>query len=310
MPLRQTLLSSLKEKARTTDFWVHVFLYACMGIAFWPITKWFMDTAQEQSRILHALIVLSMATVFLVRFGGVTIREPLTLNPSARRALLITYGLLFFSFFIGQISGFLPIKNSALLFLILNLVSIPAYCCGLASGALFVFGEGAKRVAITASGTLCAFLGLSILMEPLDWPLRNAAGQWSGWVLSWFGKSVELGMINNEGVPQLILLVNQHPFHVASECNGFGVILTSLLIAFLLALYRRLSLFDALLNIMAGVLIGFVFNTVRIVIIVLLAPSLMDHYMLMHEIVGGITYWGCLIAVWLFLQGPVREEYK
>ena len=303
MPLRQQLLTSLKEKSCTTDLWVLVFLYACMGIAFWPITQWFMGTAQEQSRIFHALIVLTMATVFLVRFGGVTIRNPLEFNQLARRTLLITYGLLFFSFAAGQF----PAESPAFL-VALNLISIPAYCCGLASGALFLFGESAKRVVITVSGTLCAFLGLSILMEPLDWPLRNAAGQWSGWVLSWFGKSVELGMINNEGVPQLILLVNQHPFHVASECNGFGVIMTSLLIAVLLALYRRLSMFDAVLNILAGVLIGFIFNTVRIVIIVMLAPSVMDHYMLMHEIVGGITYWGCLIAVWLFLQGPTKEE--
>lgn len=308
MPLRQQLLTSLKEKSRTTDFWVHVFLYACMGIAFWPITQWFMDTAQEQSRIFHALIVLTMATVFLVRFGGVTIRDPLEFNPLARRSLLITYSLLLLSFIAGQVSAMTAAAENPTLLLVLNTISIPAYCCGLASGTLFLFGEQAKRVVFTVSGTLCAFLFLSILMEPLDWPLRNAAGQWSGWVLSWFGKSVELGMINNEGVPQLILLVNQYPFHVASECNGFGVILTSLLIAFLLALYRRLSIFDALLNILTGVLIGFIFNTLRIVIIVMLAPSLMDHYMLMHEIVGGITYWGCLITVWLFLQGPTKEE--
>ncbi len=308
MPLRQQLLTSLKEKSRTTDFWVHVFLYACMGIAFWPITQWFMDTAQEQSRIFHALIVLTMATVFLVRFGGITIRDPLEFNPLARRSLLITYSLLLLSFIAGQVSAMTAAAENPTLLLVLNTISIPAYCCGLASGALFLFGEQAKRVVFTVSGTLCAFLFLSILMEPLDWPLRNAAGQWSGWVLSWFGKSVELGMINNEGVPQLILLVNQYPFHVASECNGFGVILTSLLIAFLLALYRRLSIFDALLNILTGVLIGFIFNTLRIVIIVMLAPSLMDHYMLMHEIVGGITYWGCLITVWLFLQGPTKEE--
>ena len=36
----------------------------------------------------------------------------------------------------------------------------------------------------------------------------------------------------------------------------------------------------------------------------------MEHYMLMHEIVGGITYWGCLILVWLLLNGPVATKPK
>ena len=120
-----------------------------------------------------------------------------------------------------------------------------------------------------------------------------------------------MGLMQGEqALPMLILWVNQHPFHVASECNGFGVILTSLLVAFLLGLYRRLGAMDLLLNIAVGCFIGFVFNILRIVVIVLLAPALLEHYLLMHEIVGGITFWGCLILVWLLLNGPVREEVE
>jgi exosortase/archaeosortase family protein len=150
---------------------------------------------------------------------------------------------------------------------------------------------------------------LSIFMQPLDWPLRSLAGQWSSYVLALTGQSTELGLVGQEaGPPMLILLVNEHPFHVASECNGFGVILTSLLLALLLAVYRRLRLFDIGLNLLAGVIIGFIFNILRIVIVVLLAPSLMEHYHLMHEIVGGITYWACLVLVWVTLNGPTRPE--
>ena len=94
---------------------------------------------------------------------------------------------------------------------------------------------------------------------------------------------------------------------VASECNGFGVILTSLLIASPAGPVSPAQCIYDMLNILTGVLIGFLFNTIRIVVIVLLAPSLMHHYMLMHEIIGGISYWGCLISVWLLLQGPIEE---
>ena len=50
------------------------------------------------------------------------------------------------------------------------------------------------------------------------------------------------------------------------------------------------------------------FIIIRIVIIVLLEPSMMENYHLMHEIIGGITYWACLILVWLALNGPTEPE--
>lgn len=300
MPIRQQLASSFRQKCRQSDFWLHCVLFGLLAVALWPLTLWFAQTAHDQSRILHALVVLSMASVLLVRFGGVTVQEPLELNPSAQRALIAAYGFLIINY-LGQSFG-----GSDWF----GLLIIPAYCCALAAGVRFVFGAGTRRLTRTVAGTLCVFLLLSIWMAPLDWPLRSLAGQWSGYVLGLLGQSTELSLVR-EAIgepPMLILWVNEHPFHVASECNGFGVILTSLLLALLLAIYRRLGVFDLALNLFAGLAIGFAFNILRIVIIVLLAPSLMDHYMLMHEIVGGMTYWACLVLVWVSLNGPTRPE--
>lgn len=302
MQFRRQLAISLKEKVHLTDFWLNCGVFALLGVIFFPITLWFASSAQEQSRILHALLVLGLATVMLVRFGGVDIREPLTLNQSARRALIASFVLLLAQF---TASRFGPESWRGLI----SLLVIPAYCCGLAALARFVFGEGTRPLTRTAAGTLCAFLLLSIFMQPLDWPLRGLAGSWSAAALEFLGKSVELGLVGAEGSPpKLILWVNEHPFHVASECNGFGVILTSILVALLLALYRKLGPLDTLLNLFVGLAIGIAFNILRIVIIVLLAPALMNHYMLMHEIVGSITYWGCLILLWVLLNGPTYDE--
>lgn len=273
-----------------------------MGLAFWPVTQWFTASALEQSRLLHALAVLMLATVMLVRYGGVEIRETFTLNPAARRALIAGFLLLITQFLAARLA---PANWQRPL----SLLVIPAYCCGLAAFIRFVFGEGTRRITRTSAGTFCAFLLLSIFMQPLDWPLRGLAGQWSAAALEWIGKSVELGLVGAAGdPPKLILWVEAHPFHVASECNGFGVILTSLLIGLLLALHRRLGLFDTALNLIVGLIVGFVFNILRIVIIVLLAPYMMNHYHLMHEIVGTLTYWGCLALVWVLLNGPTQQE--
>jgi len=305
MPIRHTLFQGFLQNKSSSQFWLNCFFYLCLGLTFWPTTKWFAQNAYEQTRILHALVVLLFASVLLVRFNKIQIVLPFTLNRSARNCLISAYGLLLICVLIQQFST----HYSQTLKGLLALMSIPAYCLALASVILFIFGEKTKRITITVAGTLCAFLTLSTLIGTLDWPLRVLAGKWSAQALELIGKSVQLGLHTDqtEG-PQLILLVNQHPFHVASECNGFGVILTSLLIALLLAIYRRLKWFDFLLNLIAGVVLGFAFNVARIVIIVLLAPSVPDHYHLMHEIVGTITYWGCLALVWIVLNGPIKDE--
>ncbi|MGB0343929.1 MAG: exosortase/archaeosortase family protein [Coraliomargarita sp.] len=308
MPIRRQLAASFREQSRTPEFWQHVLLYACLGLAFWPITRWFAATAQEQSRLFHALIVLGLATLFLIRFGGVTVADTLTFNRDARRSLIAAFALLLTSFLARQA---LHQSIPASLAVGLSLLQIPAYCLTIASLAFFVFGPQVRRVVLTVGGTLCAFFLLSTLMQPLDWPLRGLAGQWSQNLLELLGQDATLNLARGEqGLPVLILLVNDHPYHVASECNGFGVILTSVLLSVMLALYRRLNLFDSACNIAAGITLGFLFNTLRIIAIILLAPHMMPHYMLMHEIVGGIAYWGCIIAVWWILNGPVREENK
>lgn len=297
-------ITALRSKARTGDFWFNCLLYFCLSLALWPVTSWFAQSAHAQSRLLHALLILLAACALLVRFHGVKIENPLSLNKPARQYLWAAFGLLAISFLLRK---FWHTESSGLQ-LLLSLIPIPAYCCALASVVLFILGPSAARIARTVSGSLCAFLLLSILKQPLDWPLRSIAGQCSGFILKVLGNSVELGLHQSTDLPpKLILLVNSHPFHVASECNGFGVILTSLLIVLILSIYRKLSPLKTICYLGLGLALGFTFNTVRIVCIVLLAPSLMEHYHLMHEIIGTLTYWGCLVLVWLILKGPTSE---
>ena len=299
MPIRHQLATNFRQKFRHQDFWLHCLLLGLLVIALWPLTVWFAQTAYDQSRVLHALAVLCVASVLIVRFGGIEVNNPLEMNPSAQRALLAAYGFLIISS-LGKILA-LPEWISLLI--------IPAYCCALAAGVRFVFGEGTQRLTRTVASTLLIFLFLSIYMEPMDWPLRSLAGQWSSHILELLGQSSELGVAREGSAPpMLILLVNEHPFHVASECNGFGVILTNLLLSLLLAIHRGSSIPITSLYVLAGAIIGFVFNVIRIVIIVLLAPTLMEHYHLMHEIVGGITYWSSLVIIWILLKGPTRSE--
>lgn len=300
MAIRQQLARAVRTRSGDADFWICNFLFFALLGAFWPVTVWVAGNAADQSRLLHALIVLLMATITLVKFGNIPVEGVFSLNPPARRALILSFSLLLVQF-VGRhtlaeaYQGFV------------SLLAIPAYCGALAALVRYVLGTGTTAITRTTSVTFCGFLLLSILMAPLDWPLRGIAGQFSASTLAFLGQSVQLGMLNTPSAPpMLILLVNEHPFHVASECNGFGIILTSLLIALLLAFHRAAGPVGILINLVIGLLLGVALNTLRIVLIILLAPALMDHYMLMHEIVGGISYWGGLLLVWIVLRGPTR----
>ena len=98
MRLRHQLANSLKEKVRLPDFWLNCGVFVLLGLIFLPITLWFAASTQEQSRLLHAMLVLVMATVMLVRYGGVEIKETFNLNPSARRALITCFVILIVQF--------------------------------------------------------------------------------------------------------------------------------------------------------------------------------------------------------------------
>jgi exosortase/archaeosortase family protein len=302
MALRKQLADSFQEKYKEKDFWFSLLLFASLGLIFWPFTAWLIESAHTQGRILNAIIIQSFAILSLAYFNRLEVKDPLSLNPPASKTLTLAYLCLLTAFFLSRFSDPAPIRN-----LTLSISSIVAYCSGLTAFALFIFGDGMRRICYTACATFATFITLSMFMGTLDWPLRTFAGIWSGKFLGLLGKSVELGIAESAQVaPRLILFVDQQPFHVASECNGFGVILTSLLIGLMLALYRRTNLTQLSINMLLALLAGFAFNILRIVIIVLLAPYMMAHYDLMHEVVGVITFWTCLIWVWVLMGGPTR----
>lgn len=303
MLLRQKLISSFRTKFREKDFWFSVLLFSSLALIFWPLTQWLSQTAHDQSRILNALIILVLAVFSLVYFNRIIVKEPLTLNSHARNNLLLAYFCLLLAFLIGRFTEPSSLRNFAL-----SSCSIFAYCSALSAFILFVFGVGLRRITYTACGTFAVFIILSTFMGILDWPLRTLAAKWSSIPLQLIGKSVELGISGNPQVaPKLILFVDNYPFHVASECNGFGVILTSLLLGLMLGLYQKLNPLRLPLNLVTALIIGFCFNSLRIVLIVILAPHMMDYYDFMHEVVGAVTFWACLISVWMLHGGPTQS---
>jgi len=90
---------------------------------------------------------------------------------------------------------------------------------------------------------------------------------------------------------------------VAAECNGFGLLGTTLILTAAFILYRRVGWLDGFLLIPTGVFVAVVGNLLRILVIIGLAPHVGDRYLLMHEIVGTIVFYGALAVQWWLLVG-------
>jgi len=129
--------------------------------------------------------------------------------------------------------------------------------------------------------------------------LRQMAGVEAARFLKLLGLASQLAV--NAGPPvKLALIANGQTFIVATECNGFGLITSSLLLGTILLLYKRATWWRFPLLLPLCLVVAFVFNFLRISAIVLLAPYFPSHYTALHETAGLIALYSGLGLVWLF----------
>lgn len=263
--------------------------WAAILLLFWRSLSWLAATALVREQLAHAAIVLVFGLVFLLRDrpGG---------NP-----FVLRFGSRAMIFYAGACvcAGLAALLHQPV-FMLLGL--------GFLSGAvlLFVFGESVFRPALGFGLAFAGFTALPVFFPFADWPLRIVAGRTAGWFLAVLGRPVELGFAGEP--PRLLLVTGGRPFEVASECNGFGIIGGCVLLALLLVFSRRLRVVDKLAVLALAPLLGLLSNALRILIIVLLAPSVGDHYALMHEAVGIALFFGTLGFVWWLVAGlPERR---
>lgn len=267
------------------DRWVLLLVFGASALIFLPLSVWLFEYTMSHDQLLHAFLVLGFTGALLIIHRRLSLSPVWVFGRLSQNLLIAAYLLLFFAW----------LSNNPFAFLL-------AYCIAITAVLIFIFGESKARVVGSIMAAFTLFVGLALLLSVFDWPLRTLAGEWAAVSLPWIGLQTELGLYRGGVEPMLILIANGKPFHVAAECNGFGLLSSSLLMALILLLYRRGSwLYKAPWMVVAAVL-GLVFNYLRIVVIILFAPIVgSDHYMLMHEIVGTLATYGCLALIWFIL---------
>lgn len=266
-----------------------VLAFGLTAVLFWPVSHWVIAQTLLRSQLQNALIVLVAATALaLWRHGR---RLPLQLRWSgiAIALLVVAYGC-----------GGLALATHAAGFMFLGGV------LALAAGGLFLFGRDAWVPVVWTAIAVAAFIGVVIAFPLLDWPLRQMSGVYSAQLLNVLGLAPRLAVVGDGDVTRLLLQVGERTFEVATECNGFGNIAATTLLALMLGLPAREPWWWKVILVPAAAAVGLIFNLLRILVICLLAPVFPHHYNILHETAGVIALWSALLTVW-WLSTP-RER--
>lgn len=273
---------------RRTDWILAGGLFALTVVVFWPAVRWLATQAFAREQLKQSFVLVALAGAWIAWEKRHTLQINLRLSNLTLGWLFASYGLAASAIYFKQ----------PLLFL--------AGLVAAAGGTVnYVFGGRAFRRTLPLLSVF-AFLIVGVLLFPvLDWPLRQMAGIESARLLQWLGLAPELG-VTTAHPAQLLLRAGGKSFVVATECNGFGLITSSLLLGWIRLLYVRAAAWNFLLLLPWCVMVGFAFNFLRITAIVLLAPRVPAHYDALHEVAGLIALYSGLGLVWLLTGSRSR----
>ncbi len=186
-------------------------------------------------------------------------------------------------------------------------LALLSFCLSFAGLSSFLFGAAGIRAMVPAMAGILLLGILATVVPTLDWPLRSIAAKGSAELLDRLGMNVKVALQAGQP-PQLLLFAPGRVFVVAAECNGFGLLTSSLLAAAILGFHYRIGWLDKLLFFLLAVPWAILTNTLRIVGICLAATHLSLPYGLIHEGIGVVFYAVSLWALWSFARGLGTRE--
>lgn len=286
-----------------TDSSNRVGLLAVVGIAavlaltYGPLLVWLGKVSWQVTQLTNGAVLVLFAMLVCLRTNLQTLR----VAPQ-----ITTHGLALL--FIGVFFLWLPHHT--------NLPALPllivSFAFSLAAIIAFVFGRIGVRQFRPALGGFVVFGLLIGLFPTLDWPLRAIAAKYAAAFMQWIGLPVQLHLVLG-GPPELMLSLEGRNYIVATECNGFGLLTSSLLLATILGLYYRLTWTRKAGLLILAVPVAIGCNFLRIVSICYFAPRVPVSYHAIHEILGNIFYLLGLALIWGLARRavlPVAERLQ
>jgi exosortase/archaeosortase family protein len=284
-------MTTNKHEARRVDPWGVVLVMAIsvlVGLLYVPLLHWLGRETYHTQQLLNGAMLVVLALAICVQDATGRLRfAPQISNEGIGLILLALVCLLL-------AARWLPLL-------------LASACFAFAGVVAFLFGRTGVRPFLPAMGAFFVFGILAGSVPALDWPLRSMAARYAGGLLVALGVPVKIGLA--EGQPaQLLLSVKDHVFVVATECNGFGLLTSSLIVATTLAFEYRLPWVKKLSLWALSIPIAIVCNFVRIVSISLIAPRTTLPYGFVHETLGLIFYFLGLGLIWRIARRYQPDE--
>lgn len=274
--------------ARYPDLPYVLLLIGATAAVFWPASWWIAQQtlAHDQLRQSFLLLIFAAVVLWVDQWRALTPR----IEVSRPGLLLLT--------------GAFLLMAGGLLFPVAYL-PLAALALALAAFVHVLFGDRGLSLTWPWIAGFAGFLLFVFVFHLFDWPLRRMAGLHAAQILTLLGNEVQLGEVSQPR-GMLLLSVNKRIYEVAGECNGFGLISSSAVLALLLVVSRPLPVWWKTAAIGLAFASGFVFNLLRILGIVTFAPFFPDHYDILHEVLGLAALFGGLAFVWWLLAGKMR----
>ncbi len=273
----------LPTNRRFADLWYGLILFGLTGAIFLPVFHWLAEQTISRDQIQYSVIILGAALAVTLWRERKTIRFRFKLSR-------ICLGWVAAAYLFGALAILLRQPFPLLI----------GFLVAFVAAAVFLVGDEHLKLSLYLALGFAAFLIIVLIFPLLDLPLRKLAGMQAAYFLHILGYETQIGLVAENGYPEILLFVNSEAYQVATECNGFGLITSCGLLAFLVVLTGKESFVWKLILIFSAGLVGYLLNIVRIIVICAVAPRFPDHYLLTHEIIGTATLWlGVGITWWL-----------
>jgi exosortase/archaeosortase family protein len=250
-------------------------------IAYAPLIDGIVRLSTRTTQTVNAFVLIAMAFVDAVTT---------MIRGHAFRLRINNHGLILFSLScvvlaVASLSWLWPL-------------AVLGFCLNLGALLSFCFGREGVRAFYPAIGGLGVAVGMMMYVPRLDVALRVVAAKASAWVLALSG--IRADVIVQHAPFQVAMVVEKGAglFDVATECNGFGILLSSVVLTVILIIRRRVPVGHSIGLIGFALLMGLVFNIVRIVAIVMATMQSDMNYDTIHEGLGTVIYLLALVVVY------------
>jgi exosortase len=277
-----TAVEAGAPSVRPTSMLMVLAISVLIGLLYVPLLYWLGSVTLRTQQLLNGALLVVIALAMCVRDAVYDLRPAPQISNQGIGLVALALGCLW----VGARwhSWLLPLF-------------VLSACLSFAGVVSFFFGRIGARQFLPALAAFFVFGVLAGLVPTLDWPLRAMAARYAGGLLMAMGSSVKIALERGQP-PQLLLYVKDRVFVVATECNGFGLLTSALIVATILAFQNRLRWVEKLSLWAVSIPIAIGFNFLRIVSICLVAPRTTLPYGFVHETLGLVFYFAGLGLIW------------